>query len=95
MQSRGRTVLPSTWFFCHKCFPDGLIHKLKAHLCVHGDKQVQGVDVFKSYSPVMHWTTICLILIITIVLNWTIVQTDYTNAFTQKPLSEEIYMEIP
>ena len=65
------------------------------HLCVHGDEQVQGVDVFESYSPVVHWTTVCLILIIAIVLNWTTIQTDYTNAFVQEPLSEEIYMEIP
>ena len=42
----------------------------------------------------MHWTTICLILIIVIVLNWTTIQTDYTNAFAQAPLSKEIYMEI-
>ena len=34
-------------------------------------------------------------LIISIVLNWTTVQTDYMNAFTQALLEEEIYMEIP
>ena len=44
-----------------KYFSDGSICKLKVHLCVCGDKQVQGVDVFESYSPVIHWTTICLI----------------------------------
>ena len=63
-------------------------------MCVCGDKQVQGVDIFESQSPVVHWTTIHLILIIAIVLNWTTVQSDYTNAFAQAPLSEEIYMEI-
>ena len=36
-----------------------------------------------------------LILIIVIVLYWTPVQTDYTNAFDQAPLNEEICMEIP
>ena len=54
-----------------------------------------GVDFFESYAPVVHWTTICLILIISIVLNWTTVQTDHTNAFAQATLDEEVYMEIP
>ena len=94
-QSRGRTALLSMWVFCCKHFPDGSIHKLKACLCVCDDKQVKGVDVFKSYSPVVHWTTVHLILIIVILLNWTTVQTGYTNAFAQAPLSKEIYMKIP
>ena len=34
-------------------------------------------------------------LITAIVLNWTTVQTNYTHAFAQAPLSEEIHMEIP
>ena len=38
------TALLSTWMFHHKHFPHGSIHKLKACLCVHGDKQAQGVD---------------------------------------------------
>ena len=33
--------------------------------------------------------------IISIILNWTTVPTDYTNAIAQAPLEEEIYMEIP
>ena len=43
----------------------------------------------------MHWTTIQLILIVSIDLNWTTVQTDYTNVFAQATLDEEVYMEIP
>ena len=39
--------------------------------------------------------TIRLILIISIILNWTTVQMDNTNALAQAPLEEEIYMEIP
>ena len=95
-KGKQRENCPSKYVgFCHKHFPDGLIHNLNVYLCVNGDKQVQRVDGFKSYSPVMHWTTIQLILIIVIVLNWTTVQTDYTNALAQAPLSKEIYMEIP
>ena len=53
------------------------------------------MDFFESYVPILQWTTNHLILIISIFLNLTTVQTDYTNAFAQAPLEEEIYMEIP
>ena len=95
MQQCGRKALPSTWVFRHKRFPDGSIRKLKARLCVRGDKQVPGIDFTESYSPVVQWTSICLILILSLVLNWRTVQTDYTNAFAQSTLAEEVYMEIP
>ena len=95
MQQRGCKALPSTWVFRRKQFPDGSIQKLKAWLCVRGDKQVPGVDFTESYSPVVQWTSICLILILSLVLNWQMVQMDYTNAFAQSTLAEEVYMEIP
>ena len=95
MLNRGRKVLPSTWTFQHKCFLDGSIRKLKSRLCFCGDKQVHGMDYFESCAPVVHWTTIHLVLIMAVVVNWTTVQTDYVNAFAQAPLDEEIYMELP
>ena len=95
MKAQNHKALPSTWAFHHKHFPDGSIHKLKACLCVHGDCQTYGVDYFESYAPVMQWTTVRLILILSLVLNWTIVQTDYTNALAQANLPEEVYMELP
>jgi hypothetical protein len=35
-------VLPSTWAFKLKRFPDGLVKKFKARFCVRGDKQKEG-----------------------------------------------------
>ena len=62
---------------------------------MRGDKQVPGIDFTESYSPVVQWTSICLILILSLVLNWQTVQTDCTNAFAQSTLAEEVNMEIP
>ena len=64
-----------------KHYPDGSIHKLKAWLCVRGDKQVQGIDYFENYAPVVQWTTIHHTLIVSMLLNWESEQTYYTNAF--------------
>ncbi len=44
-------VLPGTWVFKCKRYPDGLIKKFKAQFCAQGDKQIEGVDFFETYAP--------------------------------------------
>ena len=56
-------VLPSTWAFKIKRFPDGLIKKFKAHFCVRGDCQEHGVNYWEIWSPVVHWSTIRTVMI--------------------------------
>ena len=51
-------VLPSTWVFKLKRFPDGRPKKFKARLCVQGDRQIEGIDYTDSYAPVVSWSTI-------------------------------------
>jgi hypothetical protein len=36
-------VIPSTWAFKCKSFPDGIIHKLKVRFCARGDRQIEGL----------------------------------------------------
>ena len=54
-------VLPLTWAFKCKWFPLGLFHKLKARFCARGDRQIEGVDYFDTFSPVVNWTTVRLL----------------------------------
>jgi hypothetical protein len=51
-------VLPSTWAFKVKRYPDGSVKKFKGCFCARGDKQIHGVDFFETYSPVVQWMTI-------------------------------------
>ena len=51
-------VLPGTWAFKRKRSPDGQIRKLKASFCVHGDKQLPGIDYFDTDAPVVAWSMI-------------------------------------
>ena len=37
-------VLPCTWVFRFKRFPDESVRKLKACFCVRADRQVEGID---------------------------------------------------
>ncbi len=40
-------VLPGTWAFKCKRFPDGLIKKFKAQFCACGDKQIEDVEFLR------------------------------------------------
>lgn len=90
-----KKVLGGTWVFRRKRTPEGKIVKHKARFCVRGDQQVAGVDYFESYAPVTMWSTIRLMFIVSIIADLATVQVDYTNAFAQAFLKEEVYIEAP
>ena len=56
-----------TWEFKLKIFPVRLINKPKDRFCARGDQQLSCVDFFKTYAPVVQWTTICLMLILEVI----------------------------
>lgn len=79
-------VLPSTWAFKCKRFPDGSIRKHKARFCAGGHRQVENVDYFETFAPVVNWTTVRLMLILSIILGLATQQVDYTAAFVHAPI---------
>ena len=90
----GANILDLTWAFKRKRFPDGWVRKLKAQLCVRGDQQIEGVDFFDTYAPVVAWSTVRLLLILSVILGLVTKQVDYTLAFVQAPLSEDVYVRM-
>jgi hypothetical protein len=90
-------VLESTWAFKCKRYPDGLIKKFKARFCARGDQQIEGVDFFETYAPVVQWTTVRLMLILEVLLDLKSKQGDVTAAFLHAQLDEgeEVYVEMP
>ena len=82
-------VLPLTWAFKCKQFPDGSVCKLKAQFCARGDKQIEGIDYFDTFAPVVNWTTIRLMLVLSIILNLSTCQVDYTAAFVHVPIDKD------
>ena len=95
VKQAGRKVLPTTWSFRLKRRPDGTAYKYKARWCVRGDLQVYGKDYWQSYSPVCQWSTVHLLLIMSVVHGLHTRQVDYVNAFAQAKLEKEIYVELP
>jgi Reverse transcriptase (RNA-dependent DNA polymerase) len=47
--------------------PSGNIVKHKARYCVRGDQQIAGVDYFESYAPVVAWTSVRLMFIMSLI----------------------------
>ena len=90
-------VIGGTWAFKIKRFPDGLIKKFKARFCARGDQQLEGVDFFETYAPVVQWSTVRLMLILEILLKLKSKQGDITAAFLHAdiPENENVYVEMP
>jgi hypothetical protein len=88
-------VVSSVWAFKRKRYPDGSIRKLKARICARGFEQIEGVDYFETFAPVVQWMTVRVILIMTILLNLDNKQIDYTAAFMQAPIDHDVYVEMP
>jgi hypothetical protein len=90
-----KNVLKGTWAFKLKRLPDGTAYRYKARFCARGDLQKEGIDFFETYAPVVQWSTIRLLLSTVLTEKWTTRQVDYTNAFAQAELNEEVYVEFP
>jgi hypothetical protein len=90
-----RPVVSSTWAFRVKRFPDGAMRKLKARFCARGFEQTPGIDFHETYAPVVNWTTVRFLLIMSILLNLSTRQVDYVAAFVQSDIDTEVYVEMP
>jgi hypothetical protein len=76
-------VVPSTRALRCKRFLEGMIRKLKARFCARGDRQLEGVDFFETFSPVCNWQTVKIILILSLIYDFATLHVDYTSAFAQ------------
>jgi hypothetical protein len=88
-------LLSSIWSYHRKRQPTGELLKYKARLCVDGSQQMYGRDFWETYEPVVIWSAVCFILLLTTVLNLKSRQVDYTQAFLQADLADPFFMRIP
>ncbi|EJK54151.1 hypothetical protein THAOC_26287 [Thalassiosira oceanica] len=93
----GMRVLPSTWAFKCKRYPDGRVKKFKARFVVRGDCQTEGVDFFETWAPVAQWTTVRKLMVLASRLQLKSAQCDITAAFVHAdlPPEEEIFVAQP
>jgi hypothetical protein len=65
---KNRSVVSSTWVFKVKRYPDGSMRKLKARFCARGYEQIEGLDYSETFAPVVNWTTVRFLLMMSILL---------------------------
>ena len=92
--NEGRQIIDTTWAFKRKRFPDGAVKKLKARLCIRGDLQ-ETDNAFDTYSPVVQWSTVRLLLIVSIILKLETKQVNFTLASVQAKAEPGTYIEMP
>ena len=74
---------------------DGSIDKYKAHLATKGFTQQAGIDFIDTFSLIAKFTIVWVLLAITAIKGWSLLQMDVNNAFLNGDLFEEIYMDVP
>ena len=88
----GQKIIPCTWVLRLKRNPAGDVIKLKARICLRGDLMNQDED---NFAPVVAFSTVRFFLVASMIMGWTTLSADWSNAFTQATLKEPIYMAIP
>jgi hypothetical protein len=71
------------------------MRKLKARFCARGYEQVEGVDYCETFAPVVNWTTVRFLLMMSILLDLETKQVDYVAAFVQADIDTTVFVEMP
>jgi hypothetical protein len=82
------------WTYRRKRRPDGSLKKYKARLCVNGSRKIQGIDYIESFAPVVQWSNIHMVNTLAAMHNLKGKQIDFTQAFPQEKLKEDIYLRL-
>jgi hypothetical protein len=71
------------------------MRKLKARFCARGFEQIKGVDFTETFAPVVNWTTVRFLLMMSILLGLETKQVDYAAALVQVDIDTVVYVEMP
>ena len=87
---RSKTVLNAVWSHRRKTTPNGIVYRYRSRVCDNGSQQKYGHDFMDTYSPLVSWTTVQLLLVLSITLNLQTRQVDYVQIFSQAVIDEDI-----
>ena len=91
----GRRAIGNKWILKIKRKADGSINRYKARLVAKGYTQMEGIDFEETFSPVVKFVSIRVILAFVAHYDLELHQMDVKTAFLNGDLDEEIYMVQP
>ncbi len=87
--------LKTKYVLTKKTAPDGRVIKFKARRVVQGFNQVYGRDFIETFSPVIGFDTLRIIIKMMVEHGWKYRTMDFTQAYLNAPLKEMIYVKNP
>ncbi|KMQ92933.1 integrase core domain protein [Lasius niger] len=90
-----KKTIDSKWIFKVMRDATGHIYRFKARLCARGFQQREGIDYTKTFSPVVRYDSLRVLLALVALEDLELVQFDVKTAFLYGNLEEEIHMEVP
>ncbi len=87
--------LKTRYVLSKKLGPDGSVIRYKARRVVQGFHQTYGKDFFETFSPVVGFDTLRLVLGLAAWHGWPISTMDFKQAYLNSGLEEEVYVKNP
>uniref|UniRef100_A0AAV1UJL0 Integrase catalytic domain-containing protein n=1 Tax=Peronospora matthiolae TaxID=2874970 RepID=A0AAV1UJL0_9STRA len=91
----GQRAIGTKWVFKIKRKADGSIEKYKARLVTKGFRQKYGIDYTDTFSPVVKYVTLRMVIAISKHFGWPIDQLDVVTAFLYGVMKEQVFCVIP
>jgi Reverse transcriptase (RNA-dependent DNA polymerase) len=89
-----KKITPTTWVFRRKRAPDGTLLKWKGRFCCRGDLEEQEPHE-ETFAPVAAWSSVRVLLTLTLIWNWKSCTVDFSNAFIQSHLDSPKWIHLP
>jgi len=91
----GQRAIGTKWVFKIKRKADGSIEKYKARLVAKGFKQKYGIDYTETFSPVVKYVTLRMVIAIAKYFDWPLDQLDVMTAFLYGVMKEQVFCVVP
>ncbi|CAI5723636.1 unnamed protein product [Hyaloperonospora brassicae] len=88
-------AIGTKWVFKIKRKASGSIEKFKARLVAKGFKQKYGIDYTETFSPVVKYVTLRMVIAIAKYFDWPLDQLDVVTAFLYGVMKEKVFCNIP
>jgi hypothetical protein len=92
--ARGRRSLTTKWVFAIKRHSDGSIKRFKARLVARGFLQIPELDYQETFAPVTSYASLRVVLATAAHLDLEADCIDYTSAFLNGTLIEEVWIHL-